>query len=78
MKRNEMNLGPTWMLLNFESDPSHHLDTKKYQRSRFSHLLIIGCFALEHDLYMPWWRSALSDCSCVKLLYYSYGHISSI
>ena len=35
-----MGLGPTYMLLNFESNLDHRLDDKKYQRSRFSHLLI--------------------------------------
>ena len=43
-KMRKMDPGPTWIQLNFDSDPDHHLDTKKYQRSRFSSLLIIELF----------------------------------
>ena len=35
-----MDLDPTKIPLNFETDVDHHLDTPKIQRSRFSHLLI--------------------------------------
>ena len=41
-----MGLGPNY--INFESDPDHCWDTGKYERSRFTHLLIIEPFLKNH------------------------------
>ena len=40
----KIGFGPTYIPFNFDSDPDRLLDAKKYQRSGFSHLLIIRPF----------------------------------
>ena len=66
---------PTYIPLNFESDTDHHLDTKKIKHQEFPINLSLSHFAVVekrdgfYKLYLPWWRSAFSECSCFYLTF---------